>query len=257
MKMKNRHEFPWLEFVSLNETDSTNDQVHALASDREVLLVTADYQTKGRGQRGNSWESEPGKNLVFSMLIHPGYVASNEQFILSQAISLAIQQTLSGILKDNEVRIKWPNDIYWKDFKICGILIENSLMGRHIETSTLGVGININQEKFCSNAPNPVSLYQIMKQENDRTDILLQIVKRFHDYLELLKQKEKSEIVRCYFENLYRRDGYHKYRDQEGEFSACVTDIEPLGHLVLTDSEGRLRKYAFKEVAMVLPNCVI
>lgn len=257
MKMDNHYSFDWLEYKSLDGVDSTNDQVHALVSDKEILLVSAEFQRKGRGQKGNSWESGEGQNLLFSLLIRPDYVASNEQFILSQAVSLAIQQTLSDLLKTDDVKIKWPNDIYWKDRKICGILIENSLFGKHIDYSTIGVGLNVNQCAFLSDAPNPVSLFQITGQTYERTSILMEIVKRFHDYLKLLKAGKKETIIEAYSMHLYRKDGFYPYRDSSGEFRAKITGIEPLGHLILTDDEGRVRKYAFKEVAMVLPSAIL
>ena len=135
---------PWFEWIRLHSTDST-------------------IQTAGRGQAGNSWESEAGKNLLFGLLFHPREVEANRQFILSQAVALSICETLSDYAED--IRIKWPNDIYWKDRKICGMLIENTLVGRCIENCIIGAGININQQTFCSDAPNPVSLRQITGKE--------------------------------------------------------------------------------------------
>lgn len=244
--------YPWIEYIRLTETDSTNTQAKLLAGDKEITLVCAEFQAKGRGQIGNSWESEYGQNLLFSLFLHPNYVVANEQFFLSQAISLAIQQSLAEILNTNDVCIKWPNDIYWKDKKICGILIENTLVGKKIEGSTIGVGLNVNQIIFKSSAPNPVSMRQICGVDVDRLNVLRQIVTRFYGYLDRIKLHDVQPIVSDYFENLYRKEGYFSYRDKFGEFEAKIVDVEPMGHLVLCDEQGQKRKYAFKEVEYII-----
>lgn len=244
----------WFEWVELSETDSTNNflkNYHPIEP-KEMTLVTATYQSAGRGQQGNSWESEKGKNLLFSLRIHPRMIEANRQFVLSQAISLAICSTLS--LYTEDISIKWPNDIYWKDKKIGGILIENTLTGKQIDTCIIGAGINVNQETFTSDAPNPVSLIQIIKKETELTFILAEIVKRFKEYLAQINNHNTDEIVRFYADALYRRNGYHPYSDANGSFEAKITTTQPSGHLVLTDREGRERTYAFKEVRFIIPN---
>ena len=140
---------PWFEWIRLHSTDSTIDFLkhYRPVSPKDMILVTADFQTAGRGQAGNSWESEAGKNLLFGLLFHPREVEANRQFILSQAVALSICETLSDYAED--IRIKWPNDIYWKDRKICGMLIENTLVGRCIENCIIGAGININQRSVA------------------------------------------------------------------------------------------------------------
>lgn len=245
-------DYSWLEYIPLVETDSTNSQAKLLAGDKEITVVSAEFQTKGRGQIGNTWESESGQNLLFSIYLHPNCVLASEQFILSQAISLAIQQTLTEVLDVDDIKIKWPNDIYWRDKKICGILIENMLTGKKIETTTIGVGLNVNQTVFKSNAPNPVSMKQIRGHDFDRKSILEMIVICFYKYLNLIKQSNKEPIVSCYFEQLFRRDGFYPYRDENGEFNARIMNVEPLGHLILLDEQGEKRKYAFKEVEYLI-----
>lgn len=159
--------------IHINETNSTNNYLQSLCSEQkveELTVVVADFQTSGRGQRGNSWESAPGKNLLFSTVIFPEFLEARRQFLISQIISLAIKEELDTYTTD--ISIKWPNDIYWKEKKICGMLIENDLMGRNISQSIAGIGININQEIFHSSAPNPVSLLQITEEEHDLFEIL-------------------------------------------------------------------------------------
>lgn len=243
----------WLEWFFVAETNSTNDQVHACAGTKEITLVHTDFQTQGRGQKGNSWESERGKNIIASLLLHPTYVNASQMFILSQAFSLAIQQTLLPIL-GKDVRIKWPNDIYWKDKKICGILIENTLMGRHIENCTIGFGLNVNQIKFESNAPNPISIRQITGEYMSHDALLMDIVTLFHAYLDDVKHEKYAAIIQLYKDNLYRNEGMHLYKDSQGEFLAKIVDIDPQGPITLQDAEGRIRKYAFKEVKYLITN---
>lgn len=148
------------------------------------------FQTAGRGQRGNSWESEDGANLLFSFVLYPDFLEARKQFYLSQITALALQEVLSQYT--DGIRIKWPNDIYWKDKKICGTLIENDLTGIHISRSISGTGVNLNQERFVSDAPNPVSLFQITGQRYDRKEILHQLMERVAHYYTLLKTEKPN-----------------------------------------------------------------
>ena len=172
--------FPY-PLIVLDETDSTNRYISQLCNElqesvAELTTVTAEFQTAGKGQRGNTWEAERGKNLLFSFVLYPTFLEARRQFILSQIVSLSIKEELDRW--SDEITIKWPNDIYWRDKKICGILIENDLSGHFIGRSISGIGININQNEFHSDAPNPVSLKQITGQEHDRYEILSHMLKR-------------------------------------------------------------------------------
>ena len=236
--------------IFLPETTSTNTYLAGLC-DRmpqpELTSVYSPYQTSGRGQRGNSWESEPGMNLLFSFVVYPTFLEAGHQFSLSQITALALTNMLSGYTEG--IRIKWPNDIYWKDKKLCGTLIENDLTGTSISRSISGTGINLNQKRFVSDAPNPVSLTQITGQTYEPTVILHQVMQRVSWYYRLLQDGHTAEIARRYKQMLYRKEGFHPYRDQAGKFLARFRDIEPSGRLVLEDTNGQCRKYLFKEVA--------
>lgn len=240
----------WLELIHLEETDSTSNQIKHLPIKREMTVVTANYQSAGRGQRGNSWEAEKGANLLFSILISPREVTASQQFILSQAISLAIAETLLTFCPG--FQIKWPNDIYWQEKKLGGILIENELQGKHIERCVIGIGLNINQQVFHSDAPNPVSLAQIMGKNQDRDAVLLSILEKFHRLLQDIGQGETEQIISAYHKLLFRRDGFHLYRDENGIFSAAIDHVEPMGPICLKDESGNLRYYAFKEIKVIL-----
>lgn len=206
-------------------------------------VVWADYQTAGKGQGTNSWESERGKNLLFSILYHPQDIPANRQFQISMAVSLAIADALGEQIGD--VSIKWPNDIYWRNAKIGGILIENRLMGQTIKDSIIGVGINVNQRQFHSDAPNPISLWQIHGHETDRETLLRSILDRFSLYI-------NKDVKSRYVNMLYRRKGFHPYCDKDGAFMAEFKDVEDDGHLVLSKENGQQCRYAFKEIQFVI-----
>lgn len=249
--MKENKEAP--QIMHLPEVVSTNQSLRACIGSRllpEGSVLWADNQTAGRGQMGNSWESEPGKNLTFSVVLYPDVIPVNRQFLLSQITALSVQETLSQYT--DEVRIKWPNDIYWKDQKICGMLVENDLAGTTIYCSIIGIGLNLNQDCFVSNAPNPISLTQITGKHYDREEILHQFLSRFYSYYLLLLQEKEEEIRQAYQSVLYRNDAYYPYQDAEGSFDACIEGIELTGHLLLKLRDGSIRRYAFKEVSCLL-----
>ncbi len=239
--------------IFIEQTTSTNTFLAQLCSrsrPAELASVYTSCQTAGRGQRGNSWESEPGKNLLFSFVAYPTFLEAGRQFLLSQVAALGVAETLSVYTEG--IRIKWPNDIYWKDRKLCGTLIENDLDGTCVSRSIIGTGINLNQLHFADNAPNAVSLAQITGERYEPTDILRRVMQRTAWYYGQLKEGKDEYIRQRYKAALYRRDGFHAYRDGEGRFLARIRDIRPSGRLVLEDASGTLREYMFKEVSFEL-----
>ena len=238
--------------IHLESVSSTNSYLLGSKSpiDHRMTVLTADYQTAGKGQGTNRWESEPGKNLLFSILIHPKSISANRQFVISMAISLAIKDALSEYIGD--VHVKWPNDIYYKDKKICGILIENNLSGSSIKDCVIGIGVDVNQRLFLSDAPNPISMYNILGHETDLNELLNRIVDKFDSFLHDLEIGQDTMIKTQYLSALYRRLGTYLYADKVGEFMAELVTVEDDGHLVLKDSENGIRNYAFKEVAFII-----
>lgn len=251
MKKENDEMMPRI--IRLQKTDSTNNYLHALARPEQLgegSVVWAEFQTAGRGQIGNSWESAEGENLTFSVVLYPTFLLANRQFLISQITALSVKQTLDRYVDD--ITVKWPNDIYWRDRKICGMLIENDLAGQFIYSSILGIGININQKEFKSNAPNPVSLYQIIGKRTDRENFLQEFLERLYaNYLLLLQEKEVL-IQDVYRQSLYRREGFHLYEDANGRFEAAIEEIEPSGYLHLRLRDNTIRRYEFKEVGFVI-----
>ena len=241
----------------LKEIPSTNDYLKKLCQEgyaREFHTVLAESQTAGKGQRGNSWESETGKNLTFSMVLYPTNLEIKDHFFLSILTAFSVFDALR--FYTDGFSIKWPNDIYWNDKKIGGILIENEMEGKYITQSVIGIGLNINQEVFLSDAPNPVSLKQIVGTTIEREEVLNRIFKGLlggYFMLESEPQKAISTLQTLYRQHLYRKNGQHLYRDAEGEFMAEIHNVETDGHIVLKDEQNTLRRYAFKEVTFVLP----
>ncbi len=241
-------------YISLDETDSTNAYARSLpegdCSSDCLTVVTADSQTAGRGQKGNSWESEPKKNLTFSVVCRPEFLLASEQFVLSQAMAISIREVLSDYFDD--VKVKWPNDIYWKDKKISGTLIECDLKGKSISRCVIGTGLNVNQDLFLSDAPNPVSMTQVTGREYDKEEVLDKVLARFLHYYSMLQNGKYDEIRGVYMDSLYRCEGLFPYADAEGEFYAEIFALSHSGRLSLRREDGMIKDYEFKEVRFII-----
>ena len=244
--------------IRLHHTDSTNTYLSRYAgdSDDDMVVVTADYQSNGRGQGTNTWESEDGKNLLFSMLVKPTGIEAEKQFVLSMAEALALKEAIDSVISQGcdgeDVRLKWPNDIYWRDYKISGTLIETTLSGKTIKTCIFGTGIDVNQTVFRSETPNPLSLCSIVGTQIDREALLESIVTCFERYYKMVVDHNYDRIAGAYKAALYRRTGMHRYADRNGEFCAEIKDVALNGTLTLQTDTGETRHYAFKEVKFII-----
>ena len=242
-----------MELLWIEKAGSTNNYLKENSDTvMPMTMVMAKEQTAGRGQRGNSWESEPGKNLTFSFYFRPEGVHPAEQFVISEAVALAMVSVLDhyGI----EAKVKWPNDIYVGNRKITGILIENSILGPEISRCIVGIGLNVNQKEFRSDAPNPVSLTMLTGEDYSLEQIAAKTGEAMERLLALIP--EKDELHGLYMKKLWRGKGEHPFRDVESgtEFMGEIEDVESSGHLILRKKDtGERKRYAFKEVAFVLP----
>ena len=248
------------QYICLQEAESTNTRMKAMASQLPSgSVIYTPCQTAGRGQKDNTWESEPGKNLAFSFLLKNPNLAANEQFYISEACSLAVLDTLSAFA--DGFAIKWPNDIYHGDNKICGILIENALFDKRIGYSIIGIGININQERFVSDAPNPISLKNITGRYYDLQELLTNVCQRIEDLCDFSQATPTSLAATHsrFMAHLYRADGkMHPWELPDGtRFDATISGIAPDGILTLTKASGASRDFAFKEVKHVIKNITI
>lgn len=220
------------------------------------LCVAAHTQTSGRGQRGNSWEAEPGANLTFSICLRPKSITPARQYELSMLVSTSVCDYLRGLVPDpDQLRLKWPNDIYYKDYKLGGILIEQSLSGHRIDRSVAGIGININQTEFHSGAPNPVSLKQITGLDYELEPMMQSladaIVQRFDAYE---SAPDQMTLLVEYRTRLWRATGFHPYRERTSgrRFMGAITAIDPTGPVTITEPDGHAHVFAFKEVEALL-----
>ena len=247
-------------YLKVNQTASTNTYLSRLAATLPGgTVIYTPSQTAGRGQKGNSWESEDGKNLTFSLLLKRPPVKARDQFYLSEAAALAVVEALTATAGDG-FTVKWPNDVYWQDKKVCGMLIENSLNGSDIAHSIVGIGINVNQERFLSDAPNPVSLINITGREHDLEALLRQVCTRIEELVESLSDDSaRIDLHNRYMAALYRNDGKeYPFEDASGHrFMASIAGISPDGTLTLRHENGTLHSYLFKEVKHIINNTVL
>ena len=252
----------------IERTDSTNTLLREMIAKGEwqageEYLYTG-FQTAGRGQSGNGWESEEGKNLLCSILIDPQKVKDKRPFFLNVAVSVAVHRMVNSqfSILHSQLTIKWPNDIYWKDKKIAGILVENALIGSEVRYSIAGIGLNVNQTEWLSNAPNPVSMRQISGEEYDIHELMKTLMNKMHTVLAM----KREEVWTYYRTHLYRKDGFWPFverevsiaptmnanKETEGIFLAKIENIRADGEIELRDQEGNLRLYHFKEVRYVI-----
>lgn len=241
-----------IQLIHLDETDSTNRYLSQYqCSEKKIMtVVTAEYQTAGRGQGSHTWESEKGQNLMFSIMLHPVNLPVARQFVMMQAEALAIFHILEKYAEG--FSIKWPNDIYWHDRKISGTLSEAAISDNHVKSVILGTGINVNQERFSDSIPNPVSLCHIINRTADRMELLHRIILQLAIYINMVNHGEYDAINNEYIRHLYRNKGYHKYSDNNGEFTAMIQDIQPNGRITLYREDGRLSEYDFCEVHFII-----
>ena len=271
--MKNKHDIMWLE-----EVDSTNEEARRRISDIDNLSVLSSFrQTAGRGQRGNKWSSAPGENLTFSIILKFAAYAAHDQFAISEIAALSVVDFLAA--HDIEAKIKWPNDIYVGDKKICGILIENTLRGNSLSHSIVGIGLNVSQRVFDPSLPNPTSmaLCHPERSEGSLPLLLNRFMDIFKEYcnLQLNSTDGLSRLRTLYLAQMWRKDVTARFVDytdmpsghidgpivptysgQENigmEFSGIIRGLSDVGNLLVEDiSDGVVREFAFKEIGYIL-----
>jgi BirA family biotin operon repressor/biotin-[acetyl-CoA-carboxylase] ligase len=237
--------------VRKNELNSTNNfalELIKTSNPSEGTVVLTLNQTKGRGQQSNTWESESGKNLTISIIFRPKFLPIPDQFKISEVISLGVADYLRAYI-DN-VSIKWPNDIYVGEKKIAGILIEHSIMGSELSHSVCGLGLNMNQMKFMSDAPNPISLGMITGEIYDLNKELDNLLTCMEKRYFQLKAGDVVNLENDYLNAMYWKDEEHQFSDENGNFCGKIVGVTDWGQLRI-ESEGEERVYNFKEVKFV------
>jgi BirA family biotin operon repressor/biotin-[acetyl-CoA-carboxylase] ligase len=238
----------------LDETASTNIAASALVLEKrpaQGTAVIADFQTNGRGQVGTYWESEHGKNLLVSYILYPDFIEPKDLFMLNKAMSLGIYDFVKSVLKRN-VYIKWPNDIYYKDKKISGLLIENSVTFSEVNYSIAGIGINVNQTKFNAYIPPAVSLKLVSGKRVDLKKCFRELSRCIEKRYLRLKEKKISTLNNDYKKALYLFGKFCMYRKKQIRFRARIVDVMEDGKLVLENENGKFESFRFKEIALVM-----
>jgi len=233
----------------VDELDSTNNYAASLLLTKRLpdgSVIVANSQVGGRGQATNKWESEPDKNLTFSIILYPEFMEITKQFEISKAISLGIVDFLKDLVDD--VSIKWPNDIYIGSRKVAGMLMEYSIRKRKISSCIVGIGLNINQLEFLSDAPNPVSLSQTTAMTYDLEDCLSVLLRKLDLRYAQLNKLRLQEIDNEYEQLLYQRGSWSSYSSKEGDFSGKILGVDEYGLLMIETQNKTIRKFDYKEV---------
>ena len=244
--------------VRLATVDSTNRYMRDNANElwnrygaNGFVVVTAGHQTAGRGQRGNTWSSNAGENLLLSILVRPGEdLEVKRQFLLSQAVALSLHGAMQHFGIDT--RLKWPNDIYVGKRKLAGILLELDYAGAYVEQAIIGIGINVNQQAFPPMDRVPVSMKTLQECTFIIDDVLATILDLFEHYYTEMRFGNRDAIAAEYKRVLLGMNERHTFIDRDGHFDAVMQDIESDGHLLLQRNDGSTSRYAFKEVEMLL-----
>lgn len=238
----------------LPEAKSTNSYAAEMllkGRPEEGCVIITDYQTQGKGTDTNTWESEKEKNLTFSLILYPDF-AAEQQFIINKAISLGIYDFLKDLLSDHKISIKWPNDLYIGDKKVCGILIQNSVIGNKLDSMVVGIGLNVNQTVFTGNAPNPVSLKMASGIEYKLEDLLQKLLNSIFERYSSIRSELTQKIETDYKRALYRLMEWHQYIIKDTKVQARINCSNIYGQLVLETKKGETLTCDLKEVKFVI-----
>ncbi len=238
-----------MKIIKLSAIDSTNDFLKKIVKETAVesgTVVQANYQIKGRGQLQNTWQSEVDKNLLFSVLYKFDDLKITHRFYLNKVVSITVSTVLKQYITN--IKIKWPNDIMALNNKIAGVLIENIFNGEHISQAIIGVGLNVNQDKF-KNLPKATSLKLLLGKDFDIDFLLLEILDELNRQMELLKNGSFLEIDKTYIKNLYRYQKPSMYHNNKyGFFMAKIIDVTQSGLLIMKLENEQIRNFDLKEI---------
>lgn len=238
-------------FVELKEVDSTNTYLKNLLSNTTPLsegtVIMAENQYAGRGQMNNAWHAQAGKNLTFSILLQPRFLAIEDQFDLTRAVSLGVFDALRPLL-GNPLKIKWPNDVYYGDSKLGGMLIENMIQGRQIKNAVIGIGINVNQDNFPESLVKAASLKQILHHDYDLKTLLSEICRQVEAWYLKLKAGKIQDIRDTYITRLYALQEERLFRANGTVFRGSVSGVRAGGQLLVKDDNETELEFNLKEI---------
>jgi len=236
-----------LHFDRLPSTNAYAQELLSKSRPSEGTVILADYQSAGRGQIGSTWEVSPGKNLTFSLILSPGFLPAPQQFVLSQAVSLAIRDFLSTLCPKS-VYVKWPNDIYIEEKKVCGILIQNSLSGKKIQNSIIGIGLNVNQEHFPKGLDNASSLALETGKTFDLPDLFSSLLQHLEQRYQQLRSGKLSQIQQDYLKHLFLYQKEAMYCEPGGSpFTGKIVNVNTRGQLGIA-RQTEITYYNIKEI---------
>ena len=242
-----------LKYIHLEQIDSTNAylQRKQMECDIRNWVVSANEQTAGKGMGNNGWESEVGKNLTFSLALDVSFLPAEQQFLLSEAVPLGIMEVLDGILPAEKLSIKWPNDIFYENRKLAGILINSTIKANMMDISIIGIGLNINQMQFQDWPTHPISLQQITGKEYDLQPLLEQIAESIYNKVEILKTNPTA-IEEDYLQRLYRYRTWAEYEVDGKVLRLFMTGIDTFGRLMLVDEVEKMYCFDVKEIRFLV-----
>ncbi len=242
--------------IYVESVDSTNSYASEMLRQIELLegsLIYSFSQLNGRGQRGNSWESEPSKNMALSLVLHPKFLSIEKQFLLTKITSLAVADLMAEMLEESinpkKISIKWPNDIYVNDQKIAGILIENTLKESSISSSIIGIGINVNQIDFSIKTATSLTL--IANKEFELMEVLNRLCEFFEARYLQLKSNKLESIDTAYLKRLYRLNEWANYKSVEAFFEGKIIGVSKIGKLQVELRSGAVKEFDLKEIVFV------
>jgi BirA family biotin operon repressor/biotin-[acetyl-CoA-carboxylase] ligase len=220
----------------------------------EGTAMVANYQTAGEGMAGNVWHSEKGKNLLVSFLFMPYFLSPAKIYTLNKAVSLAVHRCIRSLLHPAtyDVRIKWPNDIYINNEKLCGIKIENVIGNGRIKLVIVGVGLNVNQASFPEEIPNATSLKLAAGNDFLIEDCFMTLCNELEKQYLRLRVGQLDDISADYLDALYLKDRLSDFEDAQGRFQGTIRDVDEQGRICIEESEGKMARYAVKEVKFVV-----
>jgi len=243
-----------IHLTAVGSTNSYATEMLRQISPVEGTIIYTFAQTNGRGQRGNTWQSELNKNVALSLILHPSFLAAEEQFLLTKITSLAVADLMAEIIKNAgasaDIKVKWPNDIYIDGKKAGGILIENTLRDKHLQSSVIGIGLNIKQVNF-SDKISATSLKTITGQDFD----LIEIVELLCEFLEArylqLKANKRDALHAAYLKRLYRLNEWKSFSDHTNTFEGKIVSVSPVGKLQVELHSGDVREFDLKEIVFL------
>ena len=242
-----------LHYHHFSQIDSTNAFLQRKQSGCDIRnwVVSADEQTAGKGMGSNSWESEVGKNLTFSLAADMSFLPAERQFLLSEAVPLGIVEVLNKLLPVEKLSIKWPNDIYYGNRKLAGILINSTIKASMMDISIIGIGLNVNQIQFQNWPTHPVSLKLITGKDFELQPLLEQLAEHIIIKVEQLKSNPTT-IEQDYLKRLFRYRTLADYEVGGKVLRLFMTGIDPFGRLQLVNEQQTVCTFDIKEIKFVV-----